>query len=296
MDQLMSTHSYAETAVIVEKADPVDFLGRFREIISDPLNMLIHRHPLAGCVVERCVILHNGIRVPVSGEMAYYGSFSHILVINRGVHEPLEEFVFQEMVPRLSSDPIMLELGAYWGHYSMWLKSVLPKASVYMVEPEPLHIKAGRENFAMNGMTGDFLQAFVGKGFFEVDQYMSERQLSFLDILHSDIQGYELEMLDGASCALRQHSIRFIFVSTHSQQIHIDVLNRLRGHGYRVEVSADFSHQTTSFDGFIFASSPLVEPVFSQFQPLGRIEILQSDPAKLVGSISGYSRRFTERT
>jgi len=44
------------------------------------------------------VILHNGIRVPVGGELACYGEFSDILVINRGVHEPLEEYCFQELL------------------------------------------------------------------------------------------------------------------------------------------------------------------------------------------------------
>jgi hypothetical protein len=30
------------------KADADNFLGRYREIISDPLNLAIKRHPLAG--------------------------------------------------------------------------------------------------------------------------------------------------------------------------------------------------------------------------------------------------------
>jgi hypothetical protein len=40
-------------------------------------------------------------------------------VLNRGVHEPLEEFVFQEVLKRLPEACAMIELGAYWGHYSM---------------------------------------------------------------------------------------------------------------------------------------------------------------------------------
>jgi hypothetical protein len=32
------------------KSTPDDILGRFREVISDPLNLLIHRVPLAGLV------------------------------------------------------------------------------------------------------------------------------------------------------------------------------------------------------------------------------------------------------
>lgn len=66
------------------KADASDFLGRFREIVSDPLNLAIERHPLAGFVEGEFVMLHNGNSVPVNGETAYYGDFSHILVIKRG--------------------------------------------------------------------------------------------------------------------------------------------------------------------------------------------------------------------
>ena len=41
---------------------------RFREIVSDPINVLIERVPNAGYLdSDKKVILHNGIRVPVGG-------------------------------------------------------------------------------------------------------------------------------------------------------------------------------------------------------------------------------------
>ena len=88
-------------------------------MIGDPLNLLIERDPRAGTVEGTDVYLHNGNRVPATGPGAYYGAFSQLLVVNRGVHEPLEEFVFQVVLKRLPSSPIMIELGAYWAHYSM---------------------------------------------------------------------------------------------------------------------------------------------------------------------------------
>lgn len=36
--------------------------------------------------------------VPINGPNEYCGNFSEILILNRGVHEPLEEFCFQEMI------------------------------------------------------------------------------------------------------------------------------------------------------------------------------------------------------
>jgi hypothetical protein len=60
------------------KATETDFVGRFREIISDPLNLLIERVPMAGTVQGNEVFLHNGNRVPLTGAAAYYGAFSQI--------------------------------------------------------------------------------------------------------------------------------------------------------------------------------------------------------------------------
>ena len=52
------------------KASSEDFLGRFREIVSDPINLLIERVPDAGVVEGGLVQLHNGNRVPFSGQGA----------------------------------------------------------------------------------------------------------------------------------------------------------------------------------------------------------------------------------
>lgn len=268
------------------KANANDFSGRFREIVSDPLNLLIQRDPCAGFVNGDCVFLHNGLRVPLFGPYAYYEQFSQILVINRGVHEPLEEFVFQEVVKRLPSTPIMLELGAYWGHYSMWLKLARPDASVHLVEPELHNLNAGRNNFELNGFSGEFLQAFVGKDSFRVDQYLGEKSVQKLTILHSDVQGYEMEMMDGCTKSLEGGLIDYLFISTHSQSLHFEVIKMLEGLRYRVEVSSDFDHSTTSYDGFIFASSYAVEAIFKSFTPMARFEIARSNPGALVDYLS----------
>ena len=60
------------------KAKPEDLFGRFREIVSDPLNLLIERVPMAGLVEGDQVYLHNGLKVPGIGPGAYYGPFSSV--------------------------------------------------------------------------------------------------------------------------------------------------------------------------------------------------------------------------
>jgi hypothetical protein len=266
----------SKTGTTPSKAADTDFVGRFREVISDPLNLLIERVPQAGTVEGNDVYLHNGNRVPVAGAEAYYGQFSTLLVLNRGVHEPLEEYVFQELVKRLPESPRMIELGAYWAHYSMWLKRIRPQAIVIMVEPDSGNLAAGKANFARNGFEGEFIHRAVGKGLWELDDFFATRGLSHLDVLHVDIQGAEGVLLHGGRQTLGNSQIDYLFVSTHSQALHQGVAEELTRFGYRVEVSSDFDSETTSFDGFIFAASAMTDRIFSNFNHFGRTTIVTS--------------------
>lgn len=254
---------------------------RFREIISDPLNLLIERVPMAGVVKEGHITLHNGLRVPVNN---YYGDFSTILAVNRGVHEPLEEYVFQEVLRQLDpAKPIeMIELGSYWAHYSMWLKSRFPLARTTCVEPERHNLETGRRNFVLNGVSGNFIQAFVSDEHFQIDAFLAEQPPREIDILHADIQGYELQMLSGSRKALADRRIQRLFVSTHSQELHQDVVQTLGEAGYRVDVSADFANETTSFDGFVYACLPDLPPILANIDILGRRSICRAEPDELV--------------
>jgi hypothetical protein len=272
-------------------ADPIKLakaetnLERYREIVSDPLNMLIERVTEAGFVDDRGrVVLHNGNRVPIRGGEAYYGDFSDILIINRGVHEPLEEYCFQLVLGALRNPaPVMLELGAYWGHYSMWLKRHLPGALCYLVEACPKNLAVGQSNFRLNGLNGNFLQGTVGHGGFELDSFMRQEKLDSLSILHSDIQGAELKMLDGAADTLAAHRVDYLFISTHSQSLHESAFGKVSDYGYRILVSSDFELHSTGCDGFILAAAPHSVPITAQdWQPMGRLDIQSAAPVQLV--------------
>jgi len=271
-----------------EKASGTDQRGRFREIISDPLNLLIERDSMAGVVFGGMVRLHTGLLVPVTGSDSYYGGFGEILIYNRGVHEPLEEFVFQELLRVIGDAPTMLELGAYWGHYSMWMKTARPNAEVYLVEPDASNLKTGVDNFKRNKLQGHFINKLVRKDQFQVDQFMQEKNLARLDVLHADIQGYEVEMLQGCSRSFDQGKISYCFISTHSQDLHNQVLQLLESASFRIEASADFDNESTSFDGLVFAVRKDLPSVLRSFQYLGRTKRSAASPKEVLDVLTSY--------
>lgn len=121
-------------------------------------------------------------------------------------------------------------------------------------------------------------------------KYCSERRIEKVDILHSDIQGYELEMLEDCSELLAKKGIDYFFISTHFQELHYGVLKKLEDFHYRVEISSDFDTETTSFDGIIFASSPFKKPIFKEFTPMNRVQIDEAQPALLIKYLSKIMR------
>ncbi|MCX7301675.1 MAG: FkbM family methyltransferase [Rhodobacterales bacterium] len=276
---------------MVEKAEPMDFQGRWREIVSDPLNLLIRRVGNAGTIENGLVCLHNGHRVPVAGEYAYYNDFSNILVINRGVHEPLEEFVFQEMLSVLPESPVMLELGSLWAHYSMWMLQARPKGKAFMVEADPVGLEAGRRNFEFNGYSGVFELGFVNNDGVTVDDFMARHGIGHLNVLHADIQGHEVAMLDGAISAFRARKVDYALISTHGEARHRKVSNWFEDKGYRLDVNSGCLFHTTSFDGFILAVRPDLPRFIPKLPILGRRKINQSQPEDLVRYVTRMTRQ-----
>lgn len=189
------------------------------------------------------------------------------------------------MLHTLPAAPTMLELGAYWAHYSMWLKKARPNSQVWMVEPDTTSIEAGRANFQRNGYKGTFIQDFVGNGHFQVDTFLGDFGAQNLDILHCDIQGFEIEMLKGAHHSLETNKINHLFISTHSQEIHMEICRVLTSYNYGIEIDSDFSFDSTSYDGLVVASRPGLT-LFEEGNFIGRNKILGASPKLLLDTLS----------
>ena len=103
-------------------------------------------------------------------------------------------------------------------------------------------------------------------------------------------ESFELEMLEGCEDLLPRSAVDYLFISTHTQTLHLEVVRRLQAAGYRIEVSSDFESQTMSFDGLVFASSPKVAPVLAGFVAPARARIGAFEPDELVRGL--VERRF----
>lgn len=232
---------------------------RISDAVSAPDNKFIERVQNAGKVEGNIQYMHNGIKIY---RESYYGKeIMKLLKKNKGVHEPQEERVFQEVLLNLKQDsPIMLELGAYWGFYSMWFLSVCKDGSAYLVEPNKNNLEFGKENFKLNNLQGNFLQGLIDSesddktspAVFTVNDLVKFWSLPQIDILHADIQGYELKMLEGINSKYLQDNVRYLFISTHSNELHNACRDFISGHKFNViaDVSLDESY---SYDGILIA-------------------------------------------
>ena len=221
-------------------------------------NARITRVPDAGKVFSDYQLLANGLKITL-GSYYDYGN-THLLMANRGVHEPQEEYAFEQVLKSLGPGSTMLELGSYWAFYSMWFAKVTPTARCIMVEPDPHKMNFGQLNFRLNGLSGSFDLGFIHDTtdvnkripVYTVDYLLEKHHVSHLHILHSDIQGYEVAMLKGAKKALQRGTIDYFFISTHSNKLHAECLDILRAAGYGIVCEANLD-ASFSVDGLIVA-------------------------------------------
>ena len=149
---------------------------RIMDVLNCPDIKFIETHPRAGKVSNGMITLHNGIRV---GKTSYYGyPMLNMLMKSKGIHEPQEERVFQEVLKAIPDNAVMVELGSYWSFYSMWFQKEVKSSICYMVEPSDMCIESGKANMRINDMKGTFIQSFIGNR-----TYLNEQGEKFLGAL-----------------------------------------------------------------------------------------------------------------
>ena len=248
-------------------SEQVVWKKRIEMAVSSPDNAFIPRVSGAGTFEGNHLVMHNGLKIqPIS----YYGvSILKMLIDNKGVHEPQEERIFQEVLKTIPENSTMIELGSYWAFYSMWFAKNIKGAKCYMIEPEPANLMFGKKNFRINGLSGSFYQSFIGNTSFysrkgergiSVDDYVKKNKIGFVYILHSDIQGFEVQMLKGSTKLFESKNVGYVFISTHSNEKHYECMAFLQKYNFVIIAEANLD-ESDSVDGVIVAKAPYINGV-----------------------------------
>jgi FkbM family methyltransferase len=219
-------------------------------------------------------IMHNGIRVIAGG---YYGAWMQDLITRcLGHHEPQEEVLFAEIMKHVAPDATMVELGGFWSFYSIWFQSLGHRRRSIVVEADPAHLEIGRINAKLNDCEPTFISAFVGRRTAPPSPFATEKSgmielpcvsvpdivttyaLKHLDLLHCDVQGAELDVLESCAELAATGRLGWVVVSTHTHHISHDPLTHqrcvvvLRQAGATILAEHDV-HESFSGDGLIVA-------------------------------------------
>ncbi len=224
-------------------------------------------------------VMHNGVLVVRD---CYDGAWmTEVITRLRGHHEPQEELVFNEVLKILSGSsqtPVMIELGSYWCYYTAWFLKVLSEGKAICVEPDYNNLEVGRKNLELNGQKAQFINGLIsnesiGTSEFychssaeirnvaniSIETLMFENNADVVDILHADIQGAELYLLESNEDLFRRGAIRFLFISTHHVSIsgdeftHEKCLQKLKEFGATI-IAEHNVYESFSGDGLIVAS------------------------------------------
>ena len=268
----------------------------------------------------RVQVMHNGLKVEADG---YCGSWMTDLISRcGGHHEPQEERLFHEAVEALGPDATMIELGGNWSYYSAWFLRERPSRRAVIVEPDPANRQVGERTMALNGLDAAFVAAIAGPRpapacevetersgtlllpAVGVAQLMEEHGISHLDMLHCDIQGAELAVLEGCRTLFTEGRIGFVFLSTHSHHIsgdpitHARCLRLLIECGAAIEAEHD-AYESFSGDGLVVARfGPAPDWTLPVPSRARRTEVLFRDPLvdlALAERARSSARALTER-
>ena len=175
-----------------------------------------------------------------------------------------EEYkIFQKSLQLIKNDnPVMVELGAFWGLWSLCFKQKFPLGKNVLIELGKRQLHVGQKKFELNKLNGDFYWGGVflsDSGTFqnrindidykprtnsywdtheikgekagpELDllSIFDQEHIKKIDMLHMDIQGSQLpviRLLDNKGWL--KGNVSNLIVATHSSRIHQEILDIL---------------------------------------------------------------------
>ena len=129
----------------------------------------------------------------------------------------------------------MIELGSNHAWYSLLFKSIFGEKETVSILIEPLihHMERGKRHFELNNYKGIFYDTIIGKAkktndgtvhsvpVADLKKIINENNLDKIDILHSDIDGFEVDLLLDYEDLFKNGTFDLIFLLTHSGGISV---------------------------------------------------------------------------
>jgi hypothetical protein len=93
-----------------------------------------------------------------------------------------------------------------------------------------------------------------------INDFIERRTIPHVHMLHADVQGAELDLLEGAERAISAGKIGYIFISTHGTSVHNACMDFLAKKGFRI-IASHTRDESFSTDGLIAARSGNLEGI-----------------------------------
>jgi FkbM family methyltransferase len=186
----------------------------------------------------------------------------------RGVYErALQEWVREQVKPK----SVCLDVGAAEGWASLLLAKYASEGNVYAFEPsnrgalieEMFRLNADRKLAALQVVNAFVGNPSVGVESLEgthaiptlsIDAFFAMHPLNACDVIKIDVDGPEVEVLDGAAGVIRRYKPKMC-IEIHSREAFDDVNARLAKWGYTTFVTYPprHEHRPIEFNPMIFA-------------------------------------------
>jgi len=163
---------------------------------------------------------------------------------------------------------VMIEIGSFWAIWSLLFRKRFPNGKNILIELGKKRLDVGLENFKLNRFSStsyhggfclnesntlknevlDSEEIGPELNFFDICR---EQDLDVIDLVHMDIQGSELLLLESIKPILEEQKILNLVVATHSDEIHKKILEFLLEHKYIIKIKK--KRGRLGNDGYIYA-------------------------------------------
>lgn len=227
------------------------------------------------------------------------------LIMHEKAPYPSMESTLYDLKQRGFNPSTTVDVGAYHGEWTKMFKKIFPSTKVLMVEAQSEktpRLKEVCEWFseevfcetallgAKAGQEVEFIQMETGSSVFEESSPYARKRLQKtlttldnllesykdfkkIDFLKLDVQGYELEVLKGATALLKHTD--FVLMETslipinHGCPLILEVMEFMDSRGFR---TMDFCSQVRRKDGSLWATDLLFVSKNSQYLPQARLD------------------------